>query len=110
MLGVWAYHSYNKRNGTFNGYWYVGHLEGNGYKLQKEWVKEVSMRNGTVAQVTLMGSESESQNHKLDWVHNTSQSTMLTWVPKPQEVEMGTQGNEHSLLYMMRATVTWQGS
>jgi hypothetical protein len=33
MLGVWAYHSYNKWNGTFNGYWYVGHLEGDGYKL-----------------------------------------------------------------------------
>jgi hypothetical protein len=32
-LGVWAYHSYNEQNRTFSGYWYVGHLEGDGYKL-----------------------------------------------------------------------------
>jgi hypothetical protein len=41
-------------------------------------------------------------------IHNTSESWRLTWVPKPQEVEMGTQSNSRSLLYMRKSTVTWQ--
>jgi hypothetical protein len=32
------------------------------------------MQDGTMAQVTLVGSESESQNHKLDSLCNTSES------------------------------------
>jgi hypothetical protein len=65
-LGVWAHHSYNKWNGTFNGYWYVGHLEGNGYNNREEVSRKVLMQDGTEAQVMLEDSESESQNHKLD--------------------------------------------
>jgi hypothetical protein len=64
-LGVWAHHSYNEWNGTFDGYWYVSHLEGNGYNYREKVSRKVSMRDGTEAQVMLEGSESDSQNHKL---------------------------------------------
>jgi hypothetical protein len=33
-LGVWTNYSYNEWNGTSKGYWYVGHLEGNGCTLR----------------------------------------------------------------------------
>jgi hypothetical protein len=61
----------------------------------------------------LEGSETESWVPKPQVnivIHNTSESWRLTWVPKPQEVEMGTQGNSRSLLYMRESTVTWQES
>jgi hypothetical protein len=64
-LRVWAHHSYNKQNRTFDGYWYSSHLGGNSYNYRKEVSRKVSTQDGAEAQVTLEGSESESQNHKL---------------------------------------------
>jgi hypothetical protein len=72
MLGMWAYHSYDEWNGTFNGYWYVGHLEGDSYNYREEVSRKVSTQDGVEAQVTLEGSGSESQNHKSIIVSNTS--------------------------------------
>jgi hypothetical protein len=78
MLRVWVHHSYNEQSGTFNSYWYVGHLEGDGYNYREEVSRKVSMQDGAKAQVTLEGSESESQNHKSIIVPNTSESWRLT--------------------------------
>jgi hypothetical protein len=39
-------------------------------------------------------------------IHNTRES-LLTWVPKPQEVEIGTQGIGRVLLYIWSLRIIW---